>query len=279
MIEVRILCDSLSPCGKRMTSFLCTYPRFIHSEVMTHRVLSRNSASSRAIPVGRMLRAILDEPAGPVFWGANQKGMQAEVELSGWKLWLAKKLWRASSLSQVGFAWLMNKLGVHKQIANRLIEPFAHMTTLISGTEWGNFFNLRAHPDAQPEFQELAYRMLLAYLQSSPVRLQTGEWHIPFSDRMPADIDMDTRLKIATARCARLSYLTFDGNFSIEADCAMHDRLLANGHLSPFEHCARAEQTPVRSGNLVGYTQYRKLFPGENREAFDPQEILARRKR
>lgn len=281
MIEARILADSTAPNGARMLTFLCTYPRFILAEVNTHRVLSRNSASSRAIPVGKMLGRILEEPARPIYWGENQKGMQAGKELSGMKRWLAEKLWVASCYSQVGLSWAMSKLGVHKQVANRLVEPFSHMTTIISGTEWGNFFNLRAHPAAQPEFQEMAYCMLEAYVGSTPRELKEGEWHVPFSDRMPDGLDMATMLKIATARCARLSYLTFDGQFSIESDCRIHDQLLANGHMSPFEHCAMARPAwdGNWSGNVRGFTQYRKTLANENRIAFDPYALLAWRKK
>jgi len=247
---------------------------------MTHRDKSRNAASSRAIPVSKMLNMVITEPAGPVFWGMNQKGMQASRELPTHRRVLAKLLWKASSLTQVGFAWLMSKLGVHKQIANRLIEPFAHMTVVISATEWGNFFNLRAHKDAQPEFQALAYEMLEAYVLSRPKVLQPGEWHLPFADRYIGEgLDHASLLKICTARCARVSYMNFEGDIDHNKDYRLHDDLLASGHMSPFEHAARAEAEPTQSGNFVGFTQYRKLIPGENRREFDPLALLNNRKR
>lgn len=278
MIKATILADSLNPIGNRLTTFVITYPRFILAEVNTHRSQSRNSASSRAIPVSKVLRDILSCPAEPVFWGANQSGMQARAELSPSKRWLARAVWLASCWTQVGFSWLLAKLGVHKQIANRLTEPYAYMTTIISGTEWGNFFNLRAHPDAQPEFQALAYAMLEAYVASTPKQLQAGEWHVPFGDKlMGTDMPIELKLKVATARCARVSYLTFDGKHEQGKDCQLHDDLLASSHCSPFEHSARAEAGPVRSGNLVGFTQYRKLLPNENRETFDPLILLSQR--
>lgn len=276
MISTKIITDSLNPAGNRLTTFVCKYPRFIHSEVMTHRDKSRNAASSRAIPISKMLQLVITEPAEPVFWGANQSGMQAETELPKHKQRLARALWLGSSYFQVGVCWLMSKLGVHKQIANRLIEPWAHMTVIISGTEWGNFFNLRAHPDAQPEFQELAYSMLKDYEASEPRQLKAGEWHLPFSDNKKC-FSNEQLLKITTARCARVSYLNFEGDIDAAKDYALHDRLLQQGHMSPFEHAARAEASPVVSGNFKGFTQYRKLIANENRSLFNPKEILAQR--
>ena len=276
MISARILADSVNVCGNRLTTCLCKYPRFIHSEVLTHRDKSRNSASSRAIPVKKMLGLVISEPAFPEFWGENQAGMQARNELPPHKIWLAKALWRLSSYSQVGFAWLMSKVGVHKQITNRLVECFSHMTVVISGTEWGNFFNLRAHTDAQPEFQILARRMLEQYVESKPKLLQPGDWHLPFSDEyLPANFPLADKLVVTTARCARTSYLTFDGDFSLDKDRSLHNRLMESGHWSPFEHAARAESKPIHSGNFIGFLQYRKLFSNENRSVFDPAKLLA----
>lgn len=279
MITTKIIADSLSPAGTRLTTFVCTYPRFIHSEIMTHRDKSRNAASSRAIPVSKMLKLVISEPAMPVYWGQNQSGMQANVELPKSKQWLAKKIWIGASYISVGAAWLMSKLGVHKQITNRLIEPWAHMTVIISGTEWGNFFNLRAHPDAQPEFQELAYRMLVDYKNSEPKVLRSGQWHLPFiTDEIHKGYTTKQLLKIVTARCARVSYLNFEGNIDAAKDYALHDRLFEQGHMSPFEHAARAEAEPMMSGNFCGFTQYRKLIPNENRRTFSPELILKGRK-
>lgn len=276
-VSARVVADSLNMAnGKRLLSFLCTYHRFAHPEVLTHRALSRNSASSRAIPIHKMLGLVISEPALPVYWGENQSGMQADRELPPHKIWLLKKLWKMSSLSQVGFAWLAGKLGAHKQITNRLVEPFAHMTVIISGTEWGNFFNLRASRQAQPEFQLLARRMLEAYVASEPKPLKPGEWHLPFCDKfLPADASLTDQLVVSTARCARTSYLTFDGEYSLESDRKLHNRLVDSGHWSPFEHAARAESEPVHCGNFVGYTQYRKMFFSENRSEFDPHKLLS----
>lgn len=279
MISARVVADSVNPAGDRLLSFLLTYHRYVHADFMTHRVLSRNASSSRARPVGKVLASISECMAEPVSWGKNQSGMRAGGELSGWRRWLARALWRTSGHVSVLFARGLNALGVHKQVVNRVTEPYSHITVLASGTEWGNFFNLRCHPDAQPEMQELAYRMLDAYLASTPRRLSAGQWHLPFADKyLHEGLSEEQLLKIATARAARLSYMTFDGEIDHAKDYDLHDRLAASGHWSPFEHAARAlgESRPV--GNYRGYFPYRKLFGRENRRDFDPAGLYRRRR-
>jgi hypothetical protein len=164
MITAKIICDSINPLRIRLTTFELTYPRFIHSELMTHRMLSKNSASSRAIPIKKMIKAVIDNPAVPERWGANQSGMQANNELTEFKKKICKFIWLQSRWFAVGIVWLLDKIGLHKQISNRLLEPWSHITVVCSGTYFNNFFSLRAHPMAQPEFQVLAYKMLKEYL-------------------------------------------------------------------------------------------------------------------
>lgn len=266
MISADIICDSLAPCGKRLTTFLLVYPRFIHCEVMTHRALSRNAASSRAIPVEKMIRMIKENHAKPIYWGKNQKGMQATEELGPQKQEDAERIWWNLCRYAIVGAESLIRLGAHKQIANRVLEPYAHMTTVMSATEWDNFFALRAHPEAQPEFQCLARKMLKAYVNGQPKRLKYGEWHLPFGDKELHDnLRIEEKLMISVARCARTSYLNFDGQIEFGKDYVLHDDLLESGHMSPFEHQGRAEVSPVRSGNFVGFIQYRKMIPNENR--------------
>lgn len=264
MIKATLLADSQCvPTGCRITSFILTYPRFIHSELMTHRQFSRNAASSRAIPVERMIAAVEAEPAMPVEWGTTQRGMQSGPPLSGGEASAAEATWRAATEAAITHARELLERGVHKQIANRLLEPFAHMTTLVTATEWGNFFALRTHPAAQPEFQHLAFAILDAYTNSVPAQLFPGQWHLPFGEKMREGAPLDERLKVCVARCARTSYVSFDGEFTPEQDAELHDRLAASGHWSPFEHPACALSTPMQSGNFVGFEQYRKRFPNE----------------
>jgi thymidylate synthase ThyX len=299
MINAKILLDSINPVGNRITSWILTYPRFFHSEIMTHRVFSRNAASSRAIPVKRMIDDIRQNCAMPIFWGKNQAGMQAKEELDDtikhreivvspvgngldpYKLTVtdkhaAKHEWLAARDSAITHAEKMLELGVHKQIANRILEPFMHMTVIITGTEFENFFALRAHPDAQPEFQDLAYKMLDIYQLSEPKKLKEGEWHIPFGDKLDetrltelyyktAIPHEELKLRISVARCARVSYLNFEGKDDYNKDIELSETLSSSGHWSPFEHSAMALSTSEYSGNFKGWKQYRKTFNQENR--------------
>lgn len=299
MINAKILLDSINPVGNRITSWILTYPRFFHSEIMTHRVFSRNAASSRAIPVKRMIDDIRQNCAMPIFWGKNQAGMQAKEELDDtikhreivvspvgngldpYKLTVtdkhaAKHEWLAARDSAITHAEKMLELGVHKQIANRILEPFMHMTVIITGTEFENFFALRAHPDAQPEFQDLAYKMLDIYQLSEPKKLKEGEWHIPFGDKLDetrltelyyktAIPHEELKLRISVARCARVSYLNFEGKDDYNKDIELSETLSSSGHWSPFEHSAMALSTSEYSGNFKGWKQYRKTFNEENR--------------
>lgn len=264
-IKAEIIADSINPNGNRITTFVVTYPRFILAELNTHRALSKNSASSRAIPIEKMLKMVEHETAVPVRWGKNGKGMQDHGAFEGFEAARARGLWVSAAESALYHATRLRVHGLHKSIVNRVLEPFAWMTTLITATEWENFFALRMHKDAQPEFQRLAYLMLKAYLASTPVGRHWDDWHIPFADRMP-DVTFDQKLKIATARAARVSYLTMDGEIDVAKDIELHDKLLASGHMSPFEHCAQADYGESYFGNFRGWCQYRKTLPGENRK-------------
>jgi thymidylate synthase ThyX len=265
--KVQILADSLAPSGKRLTTFELTYPRFVHSEFMTHRMFSRNAASSRAIPIEKMIERVTQDPAMPVHWGKNQKGMQAEEELDGTELFAAKFDWLVARDNAVESAEKMLEYGVHKQIVNRLLEPWMWITVICSATEYGNFFNLRCHKDAQPEIRKLADMMAEAYFSATPKTLEYGQWHTPLimdDENLP----LDQRIKVSVGRCARVSYLTHDGKRDIEADIQLHDRLAQSGHWSPFEHVAMAANVITSYGNLRGFRQYRKDFANENRPDF-----------
>lgn len=262
-IKAEIVADSISESGKRITTFFLVYPRMIHSELMTHRVFSRNAASSRAIPVKKFLKMVLDNPAAPVWWGKNQPGMQAKEELSSWRLWVAKKVWTLASYFAVFFAWLLSKVDLHKQISNRILEPWFYMQTIVTATEFDNFYALRRHKDAQPEIKALADAMWESHNKSSPKLLKQGQWHLPYikdSDEMTNDPIV--LAKYCTARCCRVSYLNHDGTKPDgKKDLALHDRLLADGHMSPFEHAATPLFDPQeQSGNFKGWKQYRKFI-------------------
>ncbi len=325
--KCEIIADSLSPQGNRLTSFVVTYPRIIHAEMCRHRILSRNTASSRAIPFKKMVKDVQENPFIPIAWQKAHKGMQGnEYFKDRHEVESRKSIWLSARNKAVEHSKFLNgksydlgtykepkkevksEKGVTKQLCNRLLEPFMWTTEIISGTEWENFFKLRCpqyvvsgYPDgcspealepyeatfrskkdaiewlpeleiftdqdwlecnesqAEIHIQKIAELMWDAYNKSTPKQLKDGEWHIPFGDNIDTKELAKTckKLKIpvlkwkdgeqikawvATARCARISYQTLGANPKIdyEADIKLHDRLLAEGHMSPFEHCARA---------------------------------------
>lgn len=258
-----ILADSVNPIGDRLVTFEVTYPRMIHSELLTHRMFSRNSASSRAIPVAKMTERIMQSPVIPIHWGKNQKGMQAgqEIDLKN----QAEQVWLEARDNAVESARKLMELGIHKQIANRLTEPFMWITVIVSTTSFEHFRRLRVHPDAEPHFQKIAGMMAELYDSHQPQSLKQGESHLPLVG-FPGDENLTPpdKLRVSTARCARVSYLTHDGVRDVEKDFELHDRLATSGHWSPFEHPAIVPVEMDRHyGNFKGFKQYRKCFPTE----------------
>lgn len=293
-ITAKIIADSISPEKVRMTTMEIEYPRFILAELNTHRMLSKNSASSRAIPVKTMHEHIKSSPAEPVFWGKNQAGMQAKEELTGTDYTDAKFIWQRAMDDALHWSGgLANRLQLHKQIANRITEPWMTMKTVISGTEWRNFFWLRCHADAQPEIHELAMKMRDAYINSSPKRLNAGEWHVPYvntyhnstdnslcyTDGIGNDITAEEARIISASCCAQVSYRKNDDSFE-KAEKIFNQLINSQPcHASPVEHQATPMQRPdcfadlgtthidragqAWSGNLRGWIQHRKLIQGE----------------
>lgn len=339
-ITAKVIADSKNEFGNRITTMVVTFPRIILAEFNTHRMFSRNSASSRAIPFEKMLKSVQENPFIPIAWQKDHKGMQGteyftdpEVHIHNWLMA------RDSAVGAVGF---LAANDVTKQLCNRLLEPFMWHTVIITATELENFFALRCpkyHSGAvgEPIFRSrkdyakhynfeqaghtgysdlkwlemntgqaeihamaLAEAMWDAYNESTPKELKAGKWHIPFveidEESMLADEEL---IKIATARCARVSYTVVGEEGKVanyENDAKLHDRLAESGHWSPFEHCARAMNrdemvshihgnVPIEqatehlkvheidsshvesygwSGNFKGFIQYRKTFLNEN---------------
>ena len=313
-ISAKIVADSIDPRGNRITTFVLTYPRFIHAELLTHRLFSRNAASSRAIPFKKMVEDIENDPFIPIAWQKDHKGMQGvEYITDPVKIDDCVGTWLLARNKAIREAKDLNNLhGVTKQLCNRLLEPFQWYTCLVTATEFDNFFELRcpkfineheegkdisfsrkdfikklkeryptnweielkdffgienntneewfslSESGAEIHIQALAEAMWDAQNESVPKELKAGEWHIPFGDRIEQlgisnalghnfygdaykpSIEK-AKLKIATARAARLSYMTFDGEIDYEKDIKLHDQLIGPPfHASPFEHCARA---------------------------------------
>jgi thymidylate synthase ThyX len=273
----KILKDSISYEGHRLTTFEVTFPRIVLAEFNTHRVFSRNSASSRAIPVSKMLARVVEDPFIPTYWGKNQKGMQAVEELSPEAQTRACSEWLLARDNAVAVVkrLQMPDIDLHKQIANRLLEPWLWHTVIVTGTEWINFFALRDNKMAQPEISTPARMMRQFYETAKPEKPYKG-WHLPlvfdedkeevFAKCESSDAALEMLVKISCARCARVSYLTHDGKRDLSEDIALHDKLLVSGHMSPLEHAARVrnDQTePLMVGNFRGWVQHRKMIRGE----------------
>ncbi len=271
MIQVKIIKDSTCSNGSRLTTFVLTYPRYIHAELMTHRVFSRNSASSRAIPVKKLLKNIIVDKVEPLVYTRNRPGMQGGEPLSGITLIAAKIVWSFGKYTALLSSYLLDKLGLHKQYSNRITEPYSNITVVLTSSQFSNFFNLRFHKDAQPEIQELAKKMYFAMTSSTPQFLKDNEWHLPFVD---SKIGSEKNIIESVAKCARVSYLNHDGSKSTyEQDKALYMRLVGSvpKHCSPLEHQATPMIDPlesIKSGNLVGWIQYRKLIEHENVREF-----------
>ena len=285
-ITSKIILDSISPDNIELISIECRFPRIILAEANTHRSFSHNSASSRAIPITKLISDIKKDMYVPLVWGKNKKGMQSTEVLTGWRLHTVKFLWKFAGHTACNIAWLLTKLGLHKQFANRLIENFGHVTVLITSTEWDNFLALRNHPDAQPEIQMLAKSIEQSILGSTPTRLSFGEWHLPYVTEEEKKFTLESQKKISLARCASTSYKTVDGKeMNLVRALDLAEKLIGSSplHASPSEHQATPDKKtknswkhPELHGNFNGWIQHRKTLPNETIHEYKP--LLSRKK-
>ena len=292
-ISAAVIQSSVNSDGVVLHTLELEYPRFILAEVNTHRMLSKNSASSRAIPVLKMHDSLVAEP---VFWGKNKAGMIASEEID--EIARAKDLWTSARDASIHYSTHMSALNLHKQITNRVTEPWMMMKTVMSGTEWANLLWLRNHSDAQPEFHELA-RVIAEVLEAAgPTKLLPGEWHVPYVERIRGDdgvlryfssgqeIKVETAKKISASCCAQVSYRALDE--SLEKAEMIYQKLIESDppHMSPVEHQAtpiveiefkypiywqdgithQDRQGKFWSGNFRGWIQHRKLLQNESKQ-------------
>ena len=312
-ISAKIIADSICPRGKRVTTFELNYPRFIHSEFLTHRLFSRNAASSRAIPVPKMIDNIKANTAMPIHWGAHQKGMQADNECDAFVSSILgyegdeydkpsrEQAWDLARNDAIFHAKAFHEAGYHKQIVNRLLEPFQFIKVVCTATEYDNFFWLRSHKDAQPEIRELSNCMYKAYQESEPTFLRIGEWHVPYVDTFRASdgdasleyivgnigVSLEDALKVSSSCCAQVSYRLTDNSLE---KAEMLYRLLVDAkpvHASPFEHqccpidCEADLDTEgvtgytnglgYQSGNFFGFIQHRQLIDNHSCWNYEPE--------
>jgi len=239
-IEVSIIEDTING-DSRLTTFQLKYPRIVHAEMLTHRTFSRNASSSRAIPVKKTIEEIRHSPAMPTEWGKNFPGMQSKELLAEKDAKEMEQLWREAANSACDVAERMLSYNAHKQIINRILEPYTFISVVVTATDYKNFFELRNHADADPTIRVLAKMMQEAYEANSPRRLKVSEWHLPYVTADEKRKHPDNELALASAaRCARVSYKNHDGsNCNIEKDLALADKLKKSRHLSPFEHQAK----------------------------------------
>lgn len=298
-ISAKIIEHSVAAAhGKPLITAQLRYPRFIHAELMTHRVFSRNASSSRAIPVAKMIEEVLTNPAMPIHWGKNQAGMQAREEnnarvfvptfsrpvdgehandhINDWHSHhlvssTVEEAWRAAAENAAIMAEKMAAAGYHKQVVNRILEPFLHISVILTFTEYDNWLELRKHPDAQPEIHRLAVVLDDAIKASTPVvrtrnRTHESGWHLPYvtgEERCQYENDPLFLAQLSSARCARVSYLNHDGSAPvIEKDIQLYLDLVGGRplHASPVEH--QGYPLPLatqQSKNFFGWRQHREL--------------------
>ena len=272
-ITAKIIADSISPQGVRLTTMQLRYPRFIHAEFMMHRMFSRNASSSRAVPVERLIADVERDPAVPLVWTKNQPGMQGIELLTPKEVASGVIEWAEALQNGIRHARRLIKLGAHKQLVNRLLEPFSHINVLVTATAWANFFALRCHAAAEPHMRLLAEAMWSARQESMPMRLEPGDWHTPYvtpsewvtltcQDSITDVLGLSrgdtvaTAVRCSVARCARVSYLTTEGKPpTVEADLALYERLVgaAPMHASAAEHQATPDD--FEDGPEVGIVQ------------------------
>ena len=287
-VSAKVIKDSISPDGVRITTLELEYPRMVHSELMTHRVFSRNSASSRAIPVSKVIELVESNPAMPVHWGKNQAGMQAKEELDDLNKEAVRQLWLEAAKQAVSIAKVMADIGAHKQVVNRILEPFQHMKVVVTSTEWANWDWLRDHPDADPTIHALAKEMKRVRNESTPEELSYGEWHLPYVtserskvyaernyfDEHGEPITLEQARMISASCCAQTSYRKQDGSLEKAED--IFKKLIESEpcHASPVEHQATPISADWGSGvthedwqgqqwsaNFRGWVQFRQLIP------------------
>lgn len=243
---------------KRLATFKIEIWKPILGELARHRVFSLSAASSRAIPVAKVIEKVKKDPFMPEFT-YNQRGMQGQPVDDDYTAIQAANYWIICMSQCVSVAQWLTDLGIHKQQVNRLLEPFLTVPVLVSGTEWDNFFELRCNEAAQPELRKIALKMRELYYETNPQPVPPREWHLPL--KLDDSVDFLTQLKVCVARAARVSYSNFDGDFDIAKDVALAERLWQDKHLSPFEHCAVALDRPQWSGNYRGgWIQLRELM-------------------
>jgi hypothetical protein len=287
----KIIADSVGQDAPRLVTFELQYPRMIHAEFMTHRVLSRNASSSRAIPVARMLEMVQTNCAMPAEWRMNEAGMQGFTVAPPEVAEAARQITLRAMQAAVRHAQQLDGMGLHKQHVNRYTEPYQYIKVVTTSSQWKNFFGLRDHEAADPTIQKLARLMREAMEGSTPLFADDGKWHLPYITEEDggraiqfileekSDLEVTEVLRrMSAARCARVSYNNFKGEVpKVSSDLKLYDKLIVSQpvHASPTEHQASPDiflgkktgwRYPAKHGNLTGWLQFRKSIANENLE-------------
>lgn len=250
-----VLADSVNPIGQRVTTVQIRLPLVVWPEFLTHRTFSRNARSNRAVPSRVLISEVLRNPFVPEFWGRNQAGMQAGAELTGWRRWVARKAWLWARYPAIAAAWTMARVGLHKQDANRVLNPWQWIDAVVTAgeAEWQAFFALRCHPLADPKIHTIAQMIRAAIEDSTPQHLTREQWHLPYyTDR--SEKPGEETLWASVGACARVSYRCFDGTHSDEENSKLGRRLASEkpAHASPLEHVLQATELYKRQPGPVG---------------------------
>ena len=241
-----ILADSVNPIGQRVTTVQIRLPlTAAWPQFLTHRRFSRNARSNRAVPSWVLISEVLRNPFVPEFWGQNKSGMQAGAELTGCRRWLAREVWLKARYPAIAAAWIMSRAGLHKQDANRVMNPWQWIDAVVTGEEsaWQAFFALRCHELADPKIQKIAEMICDKIANSDPLHLKWGQWHLPYY-RDQSETPMERTLWASAGACARVSYACFDGRHSDAENAALGRRLASEepAHASPLEHVIQATE-------------------------------------
>ncbi len=280
MIKAKIVQDSSLPTGERLLTFSVMYGRLIHSELLRHRAASHSVKSSRAIPTHKYRAEVMENIYVPVKFGTKKKGMQAGEPTFLTKFY-GEKIWKLSSKFACFFHWMMEKFGIHKEVANRVLEPYVWVeeTITVEADALKEIANLRVHDDAQEDVRRIVEEMVYEMDRSTPVELNQGQWHVPYVVRRQVENEMiytdnngnkltlDQAIVCSAARCARSSYANHDNSMSsYDKDIGLAKQLVGSEpmHLSPFEHQARPftddTEKSQYSSNFRNFFQQRKAI-------------------
>lgn len=272
MYEAKVLADSI--CGEnRITTIVCTFPEIVHKQFLKHRMLSINTRSHRALPTSKVKES---SNFVPNIWTKNGKGMVASETVEGWQGSWCSDIWTAAKNDIIKRVEQLEHMEIHKEKANRLLEPFSWCTMIITGTFWlgdttpikklKGFFDLRLPHDAQDEIRQTAGIVKEVFDASNPVILTPGSWHFSFITDEEKDLTLLQKIKLNCARAARVSYLSHDGKRDLDRDYDLYDRLVNDEHMSALEHCAQAVGDNKYYANLKGWKSWRYKLEWEGTE-------------